>query len=259
MLSANDFEELRELAESAAAQAGRLLVAHRAHLSDAEMEIGHDIKIRGDKAAEALISRLLRKGSSYSIYGEESGLIGPAGGDLVWVVDPLDGTANYARGVPACCVSIALCLHGVSVLGVVYDFNRDEMFSGVEVGAIGLRSASMNGQGMRVSDTSSAGNAILATGFPVASDFESEALSDYVLAVQDFRKVRSLGTAALMVAYVACGRFDAYTERNVRFWDIAAGIALVRAAGGQVVETSAEPGFDRRLQLNAWNGLFDFA
>jgi len=246
---------LRRLAESAAGQAGRELAANQGRWSRAERVAGHDVKVRGDVESETLLARLLGAATGYAVFGEESGLIGDAGGDWVWVIDPLDGTANYERGVPACCVSVALCRRGIPVIGVVYDFNRDEMFSGVVASEDLDGVAMLNGRNMRVSRTAHRAQGILATGFPVASDFDASALGDYVRSVQNFRKVRSLGSAALMLAYVACGRFDAYVERNVRFWDVAAGMVLVQAAGGTTSDTSAVPGFARKLTLHASNGI----
>jgi myo-inositol-1(or 4)-monophosphatase len=244
---------LRHIAESTALQVGRLLRSRPATWASAEQVTQHDVKLVGDRGAEAVAAELLMRSSGLDVYSEEAGMLGTQGGDTLWVVDPLDGSANYARGVPMCCVSIALCVAGEPVIGVIYDFNADELFSGVcGVGAW------LNHQPMQVSATAVPAQAILATGFPAAMDYGSNALKQYVSDAQSFQKVRSLGSAALMLAYVACGRFDAYRENNVRFWDVAAGMVLVEAAGGQTHDALAASGFDRRLELKAWNGQFAF-
>lgn len=247
----------RQLAEAVAVQVGGLLRSRPATWAKAEHVTAHDTKLVGDRGAEAVAAEMLIRGSGVDVYSEEAGLLGDAGGDIIWILDPLDGSANYARGVPQCCISIALCVSGVPKLGVIYDFNRDELFSGVP----GL-GAWMNHKPVTVSGTDSAAQSILATGFPAALDYESDTLKRYVRDAQSFQKIRSLGSAALMLAYVACGRFDAYRENSVRFWDVAAGIALVQAAGGCCVDgaadVSAPSDYARRLDLKAWNGCYDF-
>ena len=115
-----------------------------------------------------------------------------------------------------------------SVLGVVYDFNRNEMFSGL----IG-QGAWLNGKPIKVSNTKKKSRAILCTGFPVSSDFSSKTLLRFVENIMEYKKIRLLGSAALSLAYVACGRADVYVENGIKLWDVAGGIALVEAAGGQ--------------------------
>lgn len=259
MLSNTDFCDLLHLAEAAASQAGRMLHENRATWSTPEFESRRDVKVRGDREAEQVLATLLTNGSAFPVFGEESGLIGEPDEAYTWVVDPLDGTANYKAGVPLCCVSVALVQRGEPVLGAIFDFNANEMFSGFGPPDAPGSCARFNGQPMRVSTTDAPQSGILATGFPAASDLGDASIGEYVASVQAFRKVRSLGSAALMLAYVACGRFDAYWEKNVRFWDVAAGVALVRAAGGRVADRSASREFSRQLDLRAWNGRFDFA
>jgi len=190
-------------------------------------EIGRDIKLQADQDAESIILKALAE-TGYSVLAEESGEHGLLeGDDPYWVVDPLDGTMNFNRGLPECCVSIALCQGQDPVMGVIYDFNRDECFQGI-VG----EGAWLNDAPMSVSGISERSQAVLCTGFPTHRSFDSDSLEEFIRSAQDFKKVRMLGTAALMVAYVACGRADAYLEDSIMLWDVAAGIALVRAAGG---------------------------
>ncbi len=244
-----DVEAMRQVAEATAVQAGRLLVARRQAWATAESSNEHDVKLTGDRGAEAIAAALLTRASGIGVYSEEAGYIGGRSGEFTWVLDPLDGSANYLRGVPLCCVSIALCRNNEPVLGVIHDFSRNETFSGL----VGM-GAWLNDADMRVSSISNASEATLATGFPAALDHDSEQLAAYINDVRSFRKVRSLGTAALMLAYVASGRMDVYREHAVRFWDVAAGMALVLAAGGKIDVTLSSAGFDAKLDLIAWNG-----
>tara|TARA_R110001592_G_scaffold133910_1_gene349388 strand:- start:2915 stop:3670 length:756 start_codon:yes stop_codon:yes gene_type:complete len=192
-------------------------------LSDA----GRDIKLEADREAESVILKLLSS-SNFPVLAEESGAHGDVlGAAPVWVVDPLDGTMNFSREIPFYCVSIALLVNGEPVLGIVHDIVRKETFSGV-VG----EGCWLNDEPVVVSRVTDPARAILATGFPTGRDFEPESLVGCLHDMGRFKKVRMLGSAALMLAYVAVGRVDAYSEDDIMFWDVAAGVALVKAAGG---------------------------
>jgi myo-inositol-1(or 4)-monophosphatase len=249
--SPSELGACQTLAESVVLTTGRALGERREGWADSELEVGHDVKLVGDRGAEAVAVDLLRAGSDFAVYSEEAGLVGELG-DVNWVLDPLDGSANYQRGIPLCCVSLALVVNGRPVLGVIYDFNRDELFSG-RVGS----GATVNGKSMRVSGVTRPAEAILTTGFPVAMDLEGPEIAEYIRDVRQYRKVRSLGTAALMMAYVASGRFDIYRERDVRFWDVAAGMALVEAAGGVLEQSLSDGDLGRKLNLVAYNGALE--
>lgn len=227
-----------ELAERAASTAARYLHDRFAKDKHVLSEVGRDIKLQADQDAEALVLEVLA-GSDYPVLAEESGATGTLEDDApVWIVDPLDGTLNYKHGIPLCCVSVALSVGGAPVVGVIDDFNRGEVFRGV-VG----EGAWLNDEPMRVSDIEDPSRAILATGFPTKLQLDEAVLRDFVATAQRFKKVRMLGSAALMMAYVACGRVDAYAEDDIMYWDVAAGAALVEAAGGWV--TMAPSGADR--------------
>ncbi len=218
-------------------------------------ETGRDIKLQADRDAEDRILTVLAQ-SEYPVLAEESGEHGVLGGNSpFWVVDPLDGTMNYKHGIPLCCVSIALCQGDEPVLGVIDDFNRAESLRGVVGEGAWIGDAPVS-----VSATTRADRAILATGFPVKGDFGSKSLEAFVGRARGFKKVRMLGSAALMMAYVACGRVDAYAEDGVMFWDVAAGVALVRAAGGWVEMTDSERvKWGKRVRCSAhadiWAGI----
>ena len=144
----------------------------------------------------------------------------------MWVVDPLDGTFNYSRGMPLCCSSVGLWAGGRPVLGAVYNFFQDELFTGI-VG----RGAWLNGKPIAVSGVREVAKASLATGFPHHQDFDDAPLRAFVRQVQRFKKIRMLGTAALMGAYVGCGWLDAYVEEDIWLWDVAGAAAIAEGAG----------------------------
>ena len=218
-----------ELAVRAAREAGEFLRAEMRGPKRTLPSQGKDVKLEVDVETEKLILRTLGQGSDYPVLAEESGETGAIESGPCWVVDPLDGTANYLRGVPMCCVSIALMDGERAVLGVIYDFNRGELFAGRAGGG-----ATLNDAPMFVSGVKDVGEAFLCTGFPTHRDYGDDAVKEFVELVQKFKKVRMLGSAALMLAYVACGRVDAYVEEDIMLWDVAAGVALIEAAGGFV-------------------------
>jgi myo-inositol-1(or 4)-monophosphatase len=142
-------------------------------------------------------------------------------------VDPLDGTFNFSRGLPIAAVSIGLCRGTQPILGVIYDFMHDELFSGV----VGI-GATCNGKSIVVSGITNPAQGALATGLPVTRSYKPEDLQGFLLRAQTFKKIRMLGSAAISLASVACGRLDAYEEESIMLWDVIAGVAIVQAAGG---------------------------
>lgn len=150
--------------------------------------------------------------------------------DARWLVDPLDGTLNFTRGFPMAAVSIALWEGMEPRLGVIADVFSGQIFSG-EVG----RGAWLDEEGISVSAAGDTARAVIATGFPSGRSYDSDSLLEFVRKVQRYKKVRMLGSAALMLAQVAAGRFDVYEEEDIYLWDVAAGLALVKAAGGAFV------------------------
>ena len=234
-----EYKKDLRVAKTAARAAGKLLASH-AGLA-VRSSTARDTKLEADLTSETAILDMLSR--SHPVLSEEAGGAIDEKGPT-WIVDPLDGTVNYSRGIPISCVSIALWDKG-PVLGVVYDFNRDEMFSGI-VG----QGAFLNDDEIFVSKTIDRADAIMFTGFPAASSFDTEKLSGFVRLVQRYKKVRLLGSAALSLAYVACGRGDAYMEQRIRIWDVAAGVALVNAAGGAFQTLGDDP-----LDVFADNGV----
>jgi len=225
------------LAEKAARQAGACLRDAYSVDAGVESEVGKDIKTEADMAAEQVILEAIRS-TGFAILSEESGFSEDTNGhdspsailnscSPLWIIDPLDGTFNFTRGFPACCVAIGLWSENRPILGVIYDFVSDKMYSG----AVG-RGATCNSEVIEVSYTSTSANASLATGFPSARNYSDVSLAGSIRKVQEYKKIRMIGSAALSIAHVANGSLDAYFEEDIWLWDVAAGLALVKAAGG---------------------------
>ena len=182
-----------------------------------------------DHASEALILEwLAREVPQHAVLAEESGAAGQ--GDWTWIVDPLDGTTNYAHGVPHFCVTLALAGPAGLEVGVSYDPLRDELFS-----AARGRGATLNGRRLAVSRVASLDEAVLCTGFPYDVHERPEApLGLFTRLVRKAQGMRRMGSAALDLAWVAAGRFDGFFEFGLKPWDTAAGALLVSEAGGQM-------------------------
>jgi myo-inositol-1(or 4)-monophosphatase len=153
-----------------------------------------------------------------------------------WIVDPLDGTTNYVHGVPQYAVSVALEHHGNVLVGTVYDPSTDECFS-----AVRGQGAWLNGERITASATSDIGQALLAVSFPAKVELGSRPLVDFENVVVRCRAIRRSGSAALNLAYVACGRYDAYFARETKAWDVAAGALLIGEAGGTITAIDGQP------------------
>ncbi|MDH5400413.1 MAG: inositol monophosphatase [Cyclobacteriaceae bacterium] len=185
-----------------------------------------------DKEAEKMLVTALNKLLPEAGFLAEEGTGGEVQGDWLWVIDPLDGTTNFIHGLPVYAVSIALLHQGQARLGVVYEINKSECFSAVEgMGAF------LNGRPIAVSQTDALEGTLLATGFPY---YDFARMDEYMPILRAFmettRGLRRLGSAAVDLAYVACGRFDGYFEYNLNAWDVAAGVLIVKEAGGSVTD-----------------------
>ena len=217
----------------AARAAGNVLLRHMNKL-DALNIVEKD---RMDYASEVdglaekeIIKEFRRATPDYAILGEESGPIGTS--RYTWVIDPLDGTSNYLHGIPHFCVSIALVENGEPTHGVIFDPLRNDLFT-----ASRGSGATLNERKIRVSERKDLGGAMVITGFPPRERARASAQLKCVDGILlDAEDIRRTGSAALDLAYVACGRADAYFEAGVKPWDIAAGVLLVREAGGKVCD-----------------------
>jgi len=219
-----DLKNNLEAAIVAARKAGKFLIKNKNQTKKVLVEQGRDIKIELDRECENLIRDEL-KSTQIEIYGEEFG--GEISQDVIrWIVDPIDGTANYFRGIDQCCISIALMEGMKSKIGVIYNFNTNEFFY-----ASSGNGAFLNEREIQVSDISDVGKASLFTGFPASESIESQ--SQFLKNLAVWKKIRMFGSAALSCAYVASGKGDYYAEKGVYLWDFAAGICLIEEAGGK--------------------------
>jgi myo-inositol-1(or 4)-monophosphatase len=221
--------EYLETAKEAARAAGELLRENFGAELDVNEFAQHDIKLELDVRCQDLITeKILAAFPGHAIYGEE-GLAGDQDSEYQWIVDPIDGTVNFFYGIPHFCVSIALRRGEEMQVGVIYDTMMDEMFEGVR-GGVPLR----NGVEMRASARDEMGQAMVTVGFSKTEEGMKRGMAKFERYATQVRKTRMMGSAALGMAYVACGRLDAYIEEQISLWDIAAGWLLVEAAGGDV-------------------------
>jgi len=228
-----DLFRVLEVAKKAAKKAGKILINNKYDLNQSIFTSDKDIKLKADIEAENLIKSILEKETAYPILAEESGKSKESLDETFWVVDPLDGTANYTRDIPLCCVSIALMHNMEPVIGVVYDFNNNNLYEGSFDGETKL-----NGSIIKVSDVNKPKEGILVTGLPNNTDYSDSALLKMVKDFQEWRKVRMIGSAAIASCYIASAKADVYKEFGTYLWDVAAGAAIVNAAGGKAKITN---------------------
>jgi myo-inositol-1(or 4)-monophosphatase len=225
--------------ERLARQAGAILYAgyEKTHKVDFKGEI--DLVTEIDQESEAFLLQQVRaEFPSHAIMAEETSQTADESGDI-WYIDPLDGTVNYAHGVPVFCVSIAYAKNGDLKLAAVYDPMRDEMFS-----AARGEGAFSNGRRLQVSTVSELGRSLLVTGFPYDTWHAKRNNFDYFVKLAKMTQgVRRLGSAALDLCYTAAGRFDGYWELALKPWDLAAGALLVQEAGGIVTSVDGDANF----------------
>ena len=233
-----DFRKEIQTAKDAAKAAGKLLDIHKKDLNQSIYSSDTDIKLKADVEAENLIKSILISRSTFPILAEESGKSENNLEETFWVVDPLDGTANYTRDIPLCCVSIALIHKMEPVIGVVYDFNNNNLYEGSFNGE-----AKLNGSIIKVSDVNEPKEGILVTGLPNNTDYSDSALLKMVKDFQEWRKVRMIGSAAIASCYIASAKADVYKEFGTYLWDVAAGAVIVNAAGGKAEITNFRDNF----------------
>jgi myo-inositol-1(or 4)-monophosphatase len=239
-----------ETSTEIAREAGDLLTAFFERHVPYELKGEHDLVTAADHASEKLVvARLRARFPSHDIVAEEgSGHL--TGAEFRWYVDPLDGTTNFAHGFPVYNVTLALERAGELIAGVIYDPTRREVFA-AERGA----GATLNGERIRVSSAGRLADSLVATGFPSRKRHQNVNIHFYYQLAMMSHGVRRAGAAAIDLAYVACGRLDAFWEFHLSPWDMAAGILMVEEAGGRCSDMEGGPVSLTAPHLLADNGL----
>ena len=234
------------VAIKAARAAGKVMHANWHKPKRVNSAEAHDIKLELDVQCQALIEKILAAAyPQIPVLGEE-GITGDVTAEYRWVIDPIDGTVNYFFGMPHACVSIALQHRAQSVVGVIYDPFTDEIWTTTKG-----QPTRLNGRIVRVSNRSKIEEAVIAMGFSKSQDNLDKSLPHLIRISRRAKKVRIMGSAALELVYVASGRLDAYIERTINLWDVAAGSLLVENAGGEFYTLPAPGG---KLRMCADNG-----
>ena len=238
------------IAKRAARQAGAVLMEHLGGLKDVRYKSLRDPVGEADRASEALVANIIREAfPNHGFLGEEETAWKGTGGR--WIVDPLDGTVNYAHGYPCFCVSIAYEKDGEMVVSVVFDPVKREMFHAVKG-----QGAFLNGKPIHVSKTRSLIKSLVVTGFPYDTQPNpGNIFRDFKNMCMAAQGVRRDGSAALDLCYIACGRFDGFYELRLKPWDTAAGALIVREAGGRVTNFKGEKFSLEMDNMLASNGL----
>lgn len=207
-------------------------------LAIAEKERKGDLVTEVDKTAEKKVLEVITSNfPQHSILAEESGELGQNSSDYLWVIDPLDGTTNYAHGYPQSAVSVGLLIKGKPSVGVVYNPLTEELWSGAKG-----QGAKFNDNSIQVSDIEELEKSLLVTGFAYdRRETKDNNYAEFCYLTHLTQGVRRSGSAALDLVHVACGRFDGYWERGIKPWDIAAGIIILEEAGGKVSAYDGSP------------------
>jgi len=249
------YRQLCDLTCEIARSAGRFMAGERKNFDVSRIESKglHDLVSYVDKESEKQIIGRLSELIPDSGFIAEEGTSSKHGERFNWVIDPLDGTTNFIQGVPVYAVSIGLLDYDELVVGVVYEVGRDECFYAWKDGG-----AYLNGQAIHVSDRENINDTLLATGFPYNDFSKMESYIEFLKwAMKNARGVRRLGSAATDMAYVACGRFDAFWEYDLKPWDVAGGSVIVKEAGGKVMDYKGGDNYLFGREIVASNGLLD--
>ncbi len=201
------------------------------------------------KAEDVIISNIKKYFPEHQILSEEIGSM-ESSSDYKWIIDPIDGTVNFVHGIPICCVSIGIELEDTIIMGAVYNPMLEELFFAQKG-----EGASLNGRTIKVSSKKDIESSCLVTGFPYRwADVDKDPVKVFETFIRQGLPVRRLGSAAIDLCWVACGRFDGFWEYNLNPWDIAAGYLIIEEAGGQVTNFVGEPYSVYDKQTLATNG-----
>jgi myo-inositol-1(or 4)-monophosphatase len=246
-----DLERIKAVGLAAAARAGDILRGHWGKTAKVEKKGAINLVTEADLASEEAIIQVIRTAfPDHAVVAEESGVM-PGNSSHQWIIDPLDGTTNYAHGLPEFTVSIAFASEGDLIFGLVLSPVTEELFCGARD-----QGATLNGRPIQASQTQTLDESLLVTGFP----YEMKAIvrplmSRFERCLMAAQGVRRLGSAALDLCYVACGRFDGFWEENLAPWDTAAGVVIAREAGASVSDFSNKPYSIAGKEILATNGF----
>ncbi len=245
-------ENFEKIALKAAKESGKILLDNIKKIKAVDYKGEFNLVTNVDRQSQANIIEILHHYfAEHGILAEEEGGLKETDSPYKWIVDPLDGTTNYAHGYPCFCVTLALEKKGKIILGVVYNPLLDELFFS-EIG----QGAFLNGEKIFTSKTNQINRSLLATGFPYS---RGKHLDYHINQFKNFMEhchgIRRDGSAALNLCYLAMGRFDGFWEVNLSPWDTAAGSLLVKEAGGQLTDFSGNPFSHYAKETLATNGL----
>ncbi len=245
-----DLELIKRVGIDAAYKAGRVLLSHYGRISRIDKKGDIDLVTEADTGSERVIIDTIQKAfPNHTILAEESGLNRGEFGHK-WIIDPLDGTTNFSHQLGIFSVSIAFSLNDQTVFGVVLNPETRELFTAVKG-----KGASLNGRQIRVSNSPSVSESLLVTGFPYNfKDVFDPLLTRFSNCLKASQGVRRLGSAAIDLCFLACGRFDGFWEQNLKPWDTAAGELIAREAGAVVTDFSNKPYAIDKKEILATNG-----
>jgi myo-inositol-1(or 4)-monophosphatase len=245
-----DIELIQRTGIKAAYRSGRLLNHHFGRLTHIDKKGAIDLVTAADLESEkVIIDTIHEKFPDHTIIAEESGLV-QRDKKVRWIIDPLDGTTNYVHGLGIFAVSIACAVDERIVMGIVYNPQNGELFTAMEG-----EGATLSGHPIQATSTTQLSESLLVTGFPYVLENDTGALIQrFSNCLAAARGIRRLGSAALDLCYVACGRFDGFWEENLNPWDTAAGLLIAREAGAVVTDFNAQPFQIEHKQILATNG-----
>ncbi len=245
-----DLDAFKQTAIEAARKGAEVLRSRFGNISRIRKKAAAELVTEADTESEELIvSTIQAEFPDHAVLGEEHGLISGTA-EYKWFVDPLDGTVNFTHQIPIFSISIALAVRNNLSLGIVLDPVNDELYT-----AVSGQGAQCNGEPIQVSSTRTIADSLLVTGFPydVEENFES-VMARYGNCLKASQGARRLGSAALDLCYVACGRFEGFWEQSLKPWDSAAGALMVAEAGGRVTTFSNQPYTVDHAEILATNG-----
>ncbi len=249
MCNLMDLDLIKRVGVKAAVNGGKILMKHFGHLEAIDKKGEIDLVTIADTESENAIIKTIKSGfPEHSILAEESGL--EKGDDGMWIIDPLDGTTNYANGLGIFGVSIAFSRNDKILAGIVLNPVSGELFTAVKG-----KGADLNGSPITVSPSALVSDSLLVTGFPYdLKTIFKPLMTRFSTCLKNARGVRRLGSASIDLCYVACGRFDGFWEQNLKPWDTAAGVLIAQEASARITDFSSQPFLLDKKEILCTNG-----